>query len=93
MLGLSLGKIIFTILIIVVVWKAFSMISRLQQGQPRGAVKDRARRPAKRSGAGAVELVECPACGAFHDPRVGCSCRRPGSDAAGGQRDSSLSAR
>ena len=81
MFGLSLGKIIFTILIIVVVWKAFSMISRLQQGQARGEVKDRARRPAKRAGPKTVELVECPACGSFHDPVAGCSCRRPGSGA------------
>lgn len=82
LLGLSLGKIIFTILIIIVVWKAFSMVSRLQQGAKSEAVRDQAKRPARRQDAKAVELVQCPACGAYHDPRVGCSCRHPGGNAA-----------
>jgi hypothetical protein len=82
LLGLSLGKVIFTVLIIIVIWKGFSMISRLQQAQKGGEVRDQAKRPARRRDAGAVELVQCPACGAYHDPRVGCSCRHPGGDPA-----------
>jgi len=76
-LGLSLGKILFTVLVIVVVWKAFSMLSRLQQTR-RGEVRDEARRPARRRAGRTVELVECPHCGAFHDPTTGCACRRAG---------------
>lgn len=76
MLGLSLGKIIFTVLVIVAVWKAFAMVSKLQQ-QRSESVRDQARRPARRPGAKTVELVECPRCGAYHDPAQGCACRRP----------------
>lgn len=80
-LGLSLGKILFTVLVIIAVWKAFSMISRLQQTR-RGEVRDEARRPARRRNGKTVELVECPHCGAFHDPATGCACRRPGAGPA-----------
>lgn len=75
MLGLSVGKILFTILIIVVVWKAFAMISRLQQAQKQ-RVRDRGRsRPATRHGRGqTVDLVACPRCGSYYDPAIGCEC-------------------
>lgn len=76
MLGLSLGKIIFTVLVIIAVWKGFAMISRFQQ-QQKAKVRDEARRPAKRQGKATVDLVECPRCGAFYDPAQGCRCTRP----------------
>jgi hypothetical protein len=75
-LGLSLGKIIFTVLVIVAVWKGFAMLSRLQQ-QQKERVKAGARRPARRPGKATVDLVECPRCGAFHDPAEPCRCSRP----------------
>ena len=61
----------------IAVWKGFTMLSRLQQTR-RGEVRDEARRPARRRAGRTVELVECPHCGAFHDPTTGCACRRPG---------------
>ena len=76
MLGLSLTKIIFTVLVIIAVWKGFAMLARLQQAH-KSEVRDAARRPARRGGR-TVELVECPRCGAFHDPASGCRCGRPG---------------
>jgi ribosomal protein L32 len=78
-LGISLSKIIFTILIIVVVWKGFGLVNRLanerqealrRQGNPPRGARGR-RGEAKQS---AIELRECPRCGAYVDPREDCSC-------------------
>lgn len=77
MLGLSLTKILFTILVIVVVWKGFGLVNRLA-GERRGSLGQRAaNRPAwrgRRRGA-TVELVQCRHCGAYFDPAEGCDCR------------------
>lgn len=79
MFGLSLGKVIFTILVIVAVWKGFGLVNRLAR-ERRDQLAARARgRPAKhrraRTGSGrTVELVECRRCGAYFDPAEGCSC-------------------
>jgi hypothetical protein len=78
-LGLSLSKILITILIIVAIWKGFALVNRLtserkatlkrQAGAARRAAKGpRAERP------GTVELRPCPRCGAYVDPREGCQC-------------------
>ena len=48
---------IFTVLVIIAVWKGFAMISRFQQ-QQKAKVRDEARRPAKRQGKATVDLVE-----------------------------------
>ena len=79
MFGLSLSKILFTILIVVAIWKGFTLVNRLaserkaalkrQGGAARRAAKGpRAQRP------GTVELRPCPRCGAYVDPREGCHC-------------------
>lgn len=78
MLGLSLGKIIFTILVIVAVWKGFGLVNRLAR-ERKDEIAARARgRPARhrqaRSGGRTVELVQCRRCGAYFDPAEGCSC-------------------
>jgi hypothetical protein len=76
-LGLTLSKILVTILIIVAIWKGFAMVSRLaserQAALKRRAARDAAR-PAGRAGPGTVELRPCPRCGAYVDPREGCRC-------------------
>ncbi len=77
-----INKILFTIFAIVAIWKAFSLISRLQK---EGGILSRgpARQPQTRPGqdrAGvkddpkAVEMVACPRCGAYVDPRERCGC-------------------
>ena len=77
-----INKILFTIFAIVAIWKAFSLISRLQK---EGGILSRgpARQPQKRPGqrpAGnerdtrSVDMVACPRCGAYVDPREGCPC-------------------
>jgi hypothetical protein len=76
-LGISLSKIIFTILIIVVVWKGFSLVSRLAN-ERQAAMKRQggaARGPRRQTEEqGASELRECPRCGAYIDPREECTC-------------------
>ena len=77
MFGLTLSKILITILIIVAVWKAFALISRLTN-ERRAAVRKRPAGPARKDGrpqpSGTIELRECPRCGAYVDPREGCRC-------------------
>ena len=73
-LGLSLTKILFTILIVVAVWKGFALINRLARQRElravrhKGGDRTRARRP------GTIELIECARCGAYFDPKQGCRC-------------------
>ena len=75
-----ISKILFTIAAVVAIWKAFSMISKLTGntgggGVPRpGNTGDRreANRPNEPK---AVEMVACPRCGAYIDPRERCSCK------------------
>lgn len=79
MLGLSLSKILFTILIVVAVWKAFTLVNRLA-GERKAALKRQgsaARRAAGTAHAkrqATVELRPCPRCGAYVEPRAGCGC-------------------
>ena len=79
MLGLSLGKILVIVLIIVAIWKGFALVNRFAS-ERRAALKRQAgaaTRAAKGSRAhrsGTVELRPCPRCGAYVDPREGCHC-------------------
>ena len=77
MFGLTLSKILLTILIAVVVWKGFALVSRLarERQAPRPVGKARAGRP-KAAGRRTIELVECQRCGAYVDPREGCRCEQ-----------------
>jgi len=79
MFGFSLTKLIFTVAIVYVVWKAFSHFTRMQdqrENKPRVKPRDnpgarpRAANPQEPqpgpSGPGAVEdMVECRVCGAY----------------------------
>lgn len=72
MLGLSLTKILFTILVAVVVWKGFGLIGRLARERQARAVQGRRGTQARR--AGTIELIECARCGAYFEPKQGCRC-------------------
>jgi hypothetical protein len=86
-LGLSLTKILFTVLVIVAVWRAFALLNRLQERQRqaveaarRGGRRDepsRGGRPSS-SRSGVVEMVQCPACGAYVPRGQPCRCTRRG---------------
>ena len=78
-LGLSLGKILLTILVIVVVWKGFALVGRLAR-ERREALAQKAgqRRPARRAQRGTVDLVRCARCGAYFDPAEACRCGHGG---------------
>ncbi len=73
MFGLSLTKILFTVLVIVAVWKGFRLLGRLQE---RRAERARRPAPARRAAAAArrpappppdetLELEPCPLCGTY----------------------------
>jgi hypothetical protein len=70
--GLSLSKLLLTILIAVAVWKGFAMVGRL--ARERHARQVKGRQSAQARGGGAIELIECSRCGAYFDPRQGCRC-------------------
>ena len=83
MFGLSLSKILLIILIIVVIWKGFGLVSRLaseRQAALKRSAGGRAARTSRADRAGTVELRQCPRCGAYVDPREGCGCAMRGDE-------------
>jgi hypothetical protein len=75
-LGLSLTKILLTILIAVAVWKGFALIGRLAREREVRAVRHKSGERARAAGPGTIELIECARCGAYFDPNQGCRCGR-----------------
>jgi hypothetical protein len=73
-LGLSLTKILLTILIAVAVWKGFALIGRLAREREVRAVRHESGERAKAARRGTIELIECARCGAYFDPKQGCRC-------------------
>ena len=77
-----INKILFTIFVIIAIWKGFSMLSKFAKSRE-SAVANRGDQ-ARGGSAGkaspgepkAVEMVPCPRCGAYTDPRELCNCRR-----------------
>lgn len=87
MMGMSLTKILFTALVVVVVWWLFKTIQRRNSqmtGTHRETAAERAARSAreavratmeKRGGAPVVEdLEQCPKCGAYVPKGTECGC-------------------
>ncbi|MEK9753492.1 MAG: hypothetical protein VW338_09830 [Rhodospirillaceae bacterium] len=65
MFGFSLPKILFTVVIIVVVWQAFKWLNRRGELQQRRA-EEVERDAATRARSAEVEdMVQCPDCGAY----------------------------
>ncbi len=81
MFGLTLGKLVFTIFVVIAIWKAFTYVSRLtHERQQADGLRKRAANATSRTRRAArgptIELVECPRCGAYVDAGEGCSCGR-----------------
>lgn len=76
MFGLSISKILFTIFVVVAVWKGFALVSHLARKRKAAAEGKVAAGDGKTPGTRTVELIECRNCGAYIDPREGCSCDR-----------------
>ncbi|SDE20689.1 hypothetical protein [Rhodospira trueperi] len=90
MFGLSLGKVLFTAVVVVVVWGAFKYYSRAVGGRTPGdrpslrervekAAEDAVRKRMDERGHGtapppAEDLVRCPNCGAWHAKGAACDC-------------------
>jgi hypothetical protein len=75
MLGLSLGKIVFTILVIVAVWRAWKLIGPLlarMQADSQSQAPPHAPSPRDTR---AVDLVACPHCGAYVPRTTACPSR------------------
>ena len=72
--GLSLTKILITVLIAVAVWKSFAVIGRLVRERDMRAVRNTSKQRATARGRGTIELVQCSRCGAYFDPGQGCRC-------------------
>ena len=80
MFGFSLQKLLFTILVIAVVWYGFKMIARLQEKRSGGDERSR-RAPSRRrrrrgAPVEAEEMVACALCGTFVATRNARSCGR-----------------
>jgi hypothetical protein len=73
-LGLSLTKILITVLIAVAVWKSFAVIARLARERDVRAVRNTGKQRANARGRGTIELIQCARCGAYFDPGQGCRC-------------------
>ena len=82
MFGFSIQKLLFTILVIVIVWYGFKMLARLQERRDGGnavrrpASRRAARRKAAPTETDAEDMVACAACGAFVAARRPRSCGR-----------------
>lgn len=83
MFGFSLQKLLFTILVIAIVWYGFKMIARIQERRSEGDAATRrppSRGRRRRRGGGAPveaeEMVACELCGTFVPARNARSCGR-----------------
>ena len=78
MFGFSLQKLLFTILVIAIVWYGFKMIARIQERRSESDAASR-RAPSRRRRGGAAEaeeMVACGLCGTFVPARNARSCGR-----------------
>lgn len=72
----SIGKIFWLLVIIWGVWTAFRIIEKRQKkaaakAETTANAQDSATQDEKNSGAGSVDMVECPTCKSWVDP-TGC---------------------
>lgn len=80
MFGLSLTELIFTVVLIVAVWRGFKYYERTKASKPRpragAARRERMAGDAESGPPATVELVRCPACGTYHARAERCSCKQ-----------------
>ena len=85
MFGFSLPKLIFTILVVVVVFYGFKAVTRLQERRqasgggddaPRGGTQASARSAAKRESYGSEDMIACSVCGTYVAASGARSCGR-----------------
>lgn len=72
-----INKILFTIFVIVAIWKAFSFVSKLKKAQgasPPMNPKAPGQPSPEQSAKPSIELVPCRRCGSYVDPKEGCHC-------------------
>lgn len=82
MFGLSLSKVLFTILVVIAVWRAWKLWGPLVQRLTGGTgPARRSAQPQPRPEAPPLDLVACPHCGAYVPRTLACpsraACRLP----------------
>ena len=84
MFGISLAKILFTVLAVVGIWYAFRWMNRMGQ---RGAAKARngIRRTAESRGMPVADLTACPVCGSYVVAGPSAACGKAGCPYGGGK--------
>jgi len=79
MLGLGIGKILFTVVVVAAVVFGWKWLNRVQA---RGGVSRRVREKAEGSSpppaVEAVDMIQCPVCGDYVPAKGARSCGRPG---------------
>lgn len=84
MFGLSLTKLLFTLLVFVVVWRGSALLARHAADRRKGVAARAERHHERRAATSAaskertVDLERCPTCGAYVDPGRGCPKCGPG---------------
>ena len=63
---LSFSKIIFTALVIVVVWQGFKLFNRAKQVPTKDQPKQTRAQKSEESAPAAQEMEKCPDCGVYH---------------------------
>lgn len=64
----SISKIIFTLVVVVLVWQGFKWLSRRQDNLASGSGGKGGGESAERPADGVEEMVKCSACGTFVSP-------------------------
>lgn len=73
MLGFSITKLLFTLGIVVAVWRGFKMLENFRNRVDAEA-KAAERAPKKTAKRDEVEMIECPRCGTFLPKGQFCTC-------------------
>lgn len=80
MLGLSIGKLIFTVAVVAAVFYGWKWVGRVQAQRARVKGQERPEATEKQSGNAAIEdavdMTQCPACGDYVPAKGARSCGR-----------------
>ncbi len=79
MFGLSLSKLLFTLLVIVAVWRGFRLLREIQERREAAGRRGRPSRRERVRRGEALELEPCPGCGTYLPRGTACpSCTASG---------------
>lgn len=76
MLGLSVGKVLFTVVIVAAVVYGWKWMNRVQVRQNQASRRVHEERPRQRPAVEAVDMTQCPTCGDYVPAKGAKSCGR-----------------